>query len=56
MPASPDDTEMNDVLDMLAGESFDSAPAKTMVVVVIPELDRIVDTRKPEGTRPKHLR
>jgi hypothetical protein len=56
MPASPDDTEMNDVLDMLAGESSDSTPAEIMVVAVIPELDRIVDTRKPEGTRPKRLR
>jgi hypothetical protein len=27
-----------------------------MAVAVIPELDRIVDTRKPEGTRPKRLR
>jgi hypothetical protein len=56
MPASPDDVEMNVVLDMLAGESSDSAPAETMAVAVIPELDRIVDTRKPEGTRPKRFR
>jgi hypothetical protein len=53
MPASPNDAEMNAMLDMLAGESSDSAPAETMVVAVIPELDRIVDTQKPEGTRPK---
>ena len=44
MPASPDDAKMNVVLDMLAGESSDSDPAETMVVAVIPELDRIVDT------------
>jgi hypothetical protein len=56
MPASPDDAEMNVVLDILAGESSDSAPTETMAVAVIPELDRIVDTRKPEGTRPKRLR
>jgi hypothetical protein len=56
MPASPDDSEMNAVLDMLAGESSDSAPAETMAITVIPELDRIVDTRKLEGTRPKRLR
>jgi hypothetical protein len=55
MPASPDDAEMNVVLDMLAGESSDSTPAETMVVAVIPELDRIMDTRKPEGTHPKRL-
>jgi hypothetical protein len=56
MPASPDDAEMNVVLDMLPGESSDSALAETMAVAVIPELDRIVDTRNPEGTRPKRLR
>jgi hypothetical protein len=56
MLASPDDAEMNVVLDMLAGESSDSAPAESMAIAVIPELDRIVDTRKLEGTRPKRLR
>jgi hypothetical protein len=55
MPASPVDAEMNVVLDMLAGESSDSAPAETLAVAVIPELDRKVDTRKPEGTHPKRL-
>jgi hypothetical protein len=56
MPASPDDTEINVVLDMLAGESSDSAPAETMVVAVIPDTDKTMDTRKPKGTRPKRLR
>jgi hypothetical protein len=56
MPASPDDAEIDAVLNMLAGESSDSAPAKTMVVTVIPELDKTVDTRKPEGIRPKRPR
>jgi hypothetical protein len=56
MPACPDDAEIKVVLDMLAGESSDSAPAETIVVVVIPETDKTVDTRKPEGTRPKRLR
>jgi hypothetical protein len=40
----------------LAGESYDSAPAETMVVMVIPELDKTVDTRKLEGIRPKRPR
>jgi hypothetical protein len=44
MPVSLDDGEINVVLDMLAGESSDSAPAKTMVVTVIPELVETVDT------------
>jgi hypothetical protein len=56
MPASLDDAEMNAMLDMLDGESSDLAPVETMAVAVILELDRIVDTRKPEGTRPKRLR
>jgi hypothetical protein len=56
IPASPDDAEIDDVLDMLAGESSDSAPAETMAVTVISELDKTVDTRKPEGTRPKRPR
>jgi hypothetical protein len=56
MPTSPDDAEMNVLLDMLAGDSSDSTTAETMVVTVIPEIDRIVDTRKLEGTRPKCLR
>jgi hypothetical protein len=56
MPMSLDDAEINVVLDMLPGESSESAPAETMVVAVIPKFDRIVDTRKPERTRPKRLR
>jgi hypothetical protein len=56
MPASPDDVEINVVLDMLAGESSDSSPAETMAVVVIPETVNTVDTQKPMGTRPKRLR
>ena len=56
MPTSPNDAEINVVLDMLVGESSDSAPAETMAVAVIPETVQTVDTRKPEGTRPKRLR
>jgi hypothetical protein len=53
MPVSPDDTEIDVVLNMLAGESSDSAHAEPMAVTVIQELDKTVDTRKPEGIRPK---
>jgi hypothetical protein len=56
MLASPDDAEMNVVLDMLAGESSVSTPTETMAVAVIPELDKAADARKPEGTLPKRLR
>jgi hypothetical protein len=56
MPASPDDAEIDVVLNMLAGESSDSAHAESMVVTVGQELNKIVDTQKPEGTRPKRPR
>jgi hypothetical protein len=56
MPASPDDAEIDVVLNMLVGESSDSAHAEPMAVTVGQELNKIVDTRKPEGTCPKHPR
>jgi hypothetical protein len=56
MPVSPDDVEINVVLGMLARESSDLAFAETVVVTVIPELIKTMDTPKPEGTHPKRLR
>jgi hypothetical protein len=56
MLMSPDDAEMNAMLDMLAGESSDSGPTETMTVAAIPELDKATDAQKPEGTRPKRRR
>jgi hypothetical protein len=53
MPASPDDAEIDVVLNMLAGESSNSAHAEPMAIMVGQELNKTVDTRKPEGTRPK---
>jgi hypothetical protein len=44
MPASPDDAEIDVVLNMLAGESSDSAPAEPMAVTVGQEVIKIVDT------------
>jgi hypothetical protein len=55
MPTSPGDAEISAMLDMLAGDSSGSVPAETMVVATILELEKTVDTRKPEGTRPKRL-
>jgi hypothetical protein len=55
MPTSPGDAEISAMLDMLAGDSSDSVPAETMAVATILELERTMDTRKPEGTRPKRL-
>jgi hypothetical protein len=40
---------------MLAGDSSDSVPAEIMAVATIPEPEKTVDTRRPEGTRPKRL-
>jgi hypothetical protein len=56
MPISPCDAEISAMLDMLAGDSSDSVPAETMAVATIPELEKTVDTQRPEGTRPKRLR
>jgi hypothetical protein len=56
MPASPDDAEIDDVLSMLAGESSDSTHAEPMAITVGQELNKTVETRKPEGTRPKRTR
>jgi hypothetical protein len=55
MPTSPGDAEISAMLDMLAGDSSDSVPAGTMAVATIPELEKIVDTRRPKGTRLKRL-
>jgi hypothetical protein len=55
MPMSPGDAEISAMLDMLAGDSSNSVPAETMVVATIPEPEKIVDTRRPEGARPKRL-
>jgi hypothetical protein len=56
MPMSPDDAEMNAMLDMLAGESSDSGPTEVMVVAAIPEPDKATDAQKSKGTRPKRRR
>jgi hypothetical protein len=56
MLLSPDDAEIDVVLNMLAGESSDSAHAELMAVTIGQEVNKIVDTRKPEGTRPKRPR
>jgi hypothetical protein len=44
------------MLDMLTEDSSNSVSAEIMAVATIPELEKTVDTRKPEGTRLKRLR
>jgi hypothetical protein len=56
MPASTDDAELDDVLSMLAGESSDSTHAELMAITAGQELGKTVETRKPEGARPKRPR
>jgi hypothetical protein len=56
MPMSPDDAEMNAMLNMLAGESSNSGPTEAMVVAAMPEPDKATDAQKPDGTRPKRRR
>jgi hypothetical protein len=56
MPTSPDDAEIDVVLSMLAGESFDSTHAEPMAITAGQEFDKALETRKPEGARPKRPR
>jgi hypothetical protein len=53
IPASTDDAEIDIVLSMLAGESSDSTHAEPMAITAGQELGKVVETRKPEDTRPK---
>jgi hypothetical protein len=56
MPASTDDVEIDAVLSLLAGESSDSTHTEPMAIATGQELGEEVETRKPEGARPKHPR
>jgi hypothetical protein len=49
MPASTDDTEIDVVLSLLAGESSDSTHVELMAITAGQELGEAVETRKPEG-------
>jgi hypothetical protein len=56
MPASPDDAEIDDILNMLSRESSDSTHAEPMAITARHELDKALETRKPEGACPKRPR
>jgi hypothetical protein len=56
MLASTDDAEIDAVLSLLAGESSDSTHTEPMAIIAGQELGEEVETRKPEGARPKHPR
>jgi hypothetical protein len=53
VPLDPSDAEIGAMLDMLAEDSSDAAPAETLVVVPIPEADKALDAQKSANVRPK---
>jgi hypothetical protein len=55
MPTSPSDAEISTMLDMLAEDSSNSAPAETLVVALIPESRKTLDIQRPDTIRPKRL-
>jgi hypothetical protein len=56
MPASTDDTEIDVVLSLLAGESSDSTHAEPMAITNGQELSEVVKAPKPKGACPKRPR
>jgi hypothetical protein len=56
VPLDPSDAEIGAMLDMLAGDSSDAAPAETLVVVPIPGVDKALDAQKSVNVRPKRSR
>jgi hypothetical protein len=53
VPLNPSDADINAMLDLLAEDSSDAAPAGTLAVVPLPEVDTILDVQKPVSTRPR---
>jgi hypothetical protein len=53
VPLNPSDAEISAMLDMLAEDSSDAAPAETLVVAPIPEADKALDAQKSVNVRPK---
>jgi hypothetical protein len=56
VPLDPSDAEISAMLDMLAEDSSDAAPAETLVVVPIPDADKALDAQKSVNVRPKRSR
>jgi hypothetical protein len=52
-PLDPSDAEISAMLDMLAKDSSDAAPAGTLVVVPLPEASKALDIQRPDNVRPK---
>jgi hypothetical protein len=56
VPLNPSDAEISAMLDMLAEDSSDTAPAETLVVAPIPEADKALDAQRFDSVRPKRSR
>jgi hypothetical protein len=56
VPLNPSDAEISAMLDMLAEDSSDAAPAETLVVAPIPEADKALDAERSINVRPKRSR
>jgi hypothetical protein len=53
VPLNPSDAEISAMLDLLAEDSSDAAPAGALVVAPLPEADTTLDVQKPVSTRPR---
>jgi hypothetical protein len=56
VPLNPSDAEISAMLDMLAEDSSDAAPAETLVVAPIPEAGKALDIQRSDSGRPKRSR
>jgi hypothetical protein len=56
VPLNPSDAEISAMLDMLAEDSSDAAPAKTLVVAPIPDSGKALDTQRSDSICPKRPR
>jgi hypothetical protein len=56
VPLNPSDAEISAMLDMLAEDSSDAAPAETLTVAPIPESGKALDTQRSDSAHPKRPR
>jgi hypothetical protein len=56
VPLNPSDAEISAMLDMLAEDSSDAAPAETLVVAPIPEAGKALDAQRSYSIHPKRPR
>jgi hypothetical protein len=54
VPLDPNDAEISAMLDMLAEDSSDAAPAGTLAVAPLPEAGTTLDVQRPVNVRLRH--